>query len=479
MRMKGFPLPEVINTQGTRDICLTAPDDPVYLAALWGHLWQLGKWFTWEHGTVGDTRAKYAAELWRELMYPAYVRHLNGEGCGEGENLMLRQNPENPCQLEQSIDGGNTWSLAFDYSLCLPDFDDALLNAGVGTTTNNFYAPPSGGAYTSSNPALYPARRKALCLAAKLFAGVLLRLYADIRDGQITSILTGSAVLAIVSSILPLVVAVPIFVPFFIALSAAALAVYAIWLFSNPPFEPTDPEVVDALECAIVSHFQSRAVSEGNFASVFQGAQACKTGDVLSALRFGDAVVRSFRQTELFNAFVQMLGGAYENVQQGVNVADCCVDTGNWCMSWNHANFLQDWEFLSQTTGGIVNAAAIRTFSTVGNQFLNFRFRVQAYIPPETTITSLRVLAQKYNSTVNMAGSSYNQNDAANNSTFGVPAGLQWFTLNSGLPLSNGLWRPRFFYQTNAGPGQGIFDIFSIELRGTGQNPYGGRCDPC
>lgn len=31
---------------------------------------------------------------------------------------MLRQNPENPCQLQQSLDGGENWMLAFDYSLC-------------------------------------------------------------------------------------------------------------------------------------------------------------------------------------------------------------------------------------------------------------------------------------------------------------------------------------------------------------------------
>lgn len=34
---------------------------------------------------------------------------------------MLRQNPENPCQLQQSLDGGESWTLAFDYSLCIPN----------------------------------------------------------------------------------------------------------------------------------------------------------------------------------------------------------------------------------------------------------------------------------------------------------------------------------------------------------------------
>lgn len=41
------------------------------------------------------------------------------EDCQEDTMFLLRQNPENPCQLEQSIDGGVVWTLAFDYSLCL------------------------------------------------------------------------------------------------------------------------------------------------------------------------------------------------------------------------------------------------------------------------------------------------------------------------------------------------------------------------
>jgi len=37
---------------------------------------------------------------------------------------LLRQNPVDPCQLEQSTNEGLTWSLAFDYRLCL--FDDLV-----------------------------------------------------------------------------------------------------------------------------------------------------------------------------------------------------------------------------------------------------------------------------------------------------------------------------------------------------------------
>jgi len=39
--------------------------------------------------------------------------------CGENADMKLRQNPNDPCQLQQSADNGASWSLAFDYALCL------------------------------------------------------------------------------------------------------------------------------------------------------------------------------------------------------------------------------------------------------------------------------------------------------------------------------------------------------------------------
>lgn len=42
-----------------------------------------------------------------------------GNPCGVlWEGTLLRQNPDDFCQLEQSQDGGATWTLAFDYGLC-------------------------------------------------------------------------------------------------------------------------------------------------------------------------------------------------------------------------------------------------------------------------------------------------------------------------------------------------------------------------
>jgi len=60
-------------------------------------------------------------------------------GCVElGENTLLRQNPGNSCQLQQSQDGGVTWTLAFDYSKCRPRPNQIELNIQNETTLNTY-----------------------------------------------------------------------------------------------------------------------------------------------------------------------------------------------------------------------------------------------------------------------------------------------------------------------------------------------------
>lgn len=46
------------------------------------------------------------------------MRLLATSYCGDDFMIEFRQNPDNPCQLEQSLDGGATWRLAFDYEKC-------------------------------------------------------------------------------------------------------------------------------------------------------------------------------------------------------------------------------------------------------------------------------------------------------------------------------------------------------------------------
>jgi hypothetical protein len=68
----------------------------------------------------------------------------------EDSNLVFRQDPSDPCKLEQSIDGGVNWTLAFDYSLCLEkqDTQQTIINyqeaIDYGDTYNTIYDGSAG-----------------------------------------------------------------------------------------------------------------------------------------------------------------------------------------------------------------------------------------------------------------------------------------------------------------------------------------------
>jgi len=72
---KGYPLPDG-PISGYPLICVTLkiPDAPQYRQDFIGHIWELGKWWNWEHsGVPGDTRATQAAQYWRDLIYDHMV----------------------------------------------------------------------------------------------------------------------------------------------------------------------------------------------------------------------------------------------------------------------------------------------------------------------------------------------------------------------------------------------------------------------
>lgn len=88
------------------------PNDPQYIAMMRGLLDTL----TWSrsfklHPT--EQAARQVADSWAAAFASAEITFQNCEAA-----MILRQNPANVCQLQQSQDGGETWTLAFDYSLC-------------------------------------------------------------------------------------------------------------------------------------------------------------------------------------------------------------------------------------------------------------------------------------------------------------------------------------------------------------------------
>lgn len=74
---------------------------------------------------------------------------------------MLRQNPENPCQLEQSLDGGESWTLAFDYSLCAPNLPASSWTSDEAEADDLLWWLHQLGQYIHDNASVPAAELKA------------------------------------------------------------------------------------------------------------------------------------------------------------------------------------------------------------------------------------------------------------------------------------------------------------------------------
>lgn len=127
---KGFQLPEDIDGHELICVSLKIPNIREYRAAFLGHLYQLGKWWTWEKSYINDdTRAKQAGEYWRSLL-ETYL-------CiSEAAGMVLRQSPTDDCLLEMQDCNGD-WSTAFDFSKCRSIAKTMIdLNIDLATETN-------------------------------------------------------------------------------------------------------------------------------------------------------------------------------------------------------------------------------------------------------------------------------------------------------------------------------------------------------
>lgn len=106
---------EIFSRTGECRICLTQQQIDWILSQSDFAAWPT-RWNSPSGGEIDRSKiAIFHADLVRRLMTM----------CDQCEDDMyeLRQNSENPCQLEQSTDGGLTWTLAFDYSECMRAFE--------------------------------------------------------------------------------------------------------------------------------------------------------------------------------------------------------------------------------------------------------------------------------------------------------------------------------------------------------------------
>ena len=115
----GYLLPPeaLIETPDTVCVQFTMPNTQEYRQAMMGQIFELCKWWAWDKGGKGDTRATRAAHMFRDTVFQS-IKFL--ETCPQGGEEMPFDIRVNGCMLEKSEDNGVTWQDVFDLTECNP-----------------------------------------------------------------------------------------------------------------------------------------------------------------------------------------------------------------------------------------------------------------------------------------------------------------------------------------------------------------------
>lgn len=122
LRHDGFKMPPV-NDAPRLCVKMTIPNDPDFIYNLIGALEPLTWWFSYRGEDPTRRKRLIAAtmrDIWEHIEFEQCPQPVTAPAIGaDGEENLLRQNPDNPCLLETSIDGTH-WCAFADLSLCKP-----------------------------------------------------------------------------------------------------------------------------------------------------------------------------------------------------------------------------------------------------------------------------------------------------------------------------------------------------------------------
>jgi hypothetical protein len=272
------------------------------------------------------------------------ISHIDGQLDGGCALFRLRQNPDASCLLDQSFDGGETWSLAFDYSLCQTADSVTIQNtwneANTWNETNeityagdiiNIYPPweYTGGDDDADNDA-------ALCAAITAWVDMIcdatisaiVNENTDIESqvefwSTLTTAMGAAAMVAAGFGIYPVA---GMFAGAGLLLSAIAIVEAGAWQLEDPdPYrnQSARDEVICAMYAALAGATPTYAAWSGS----------------LSAAMSGDAedireIVNAYNQAEM--GFVNWMGFFADLIAVGAS------ELGNDCAAC--ASFTHYWE---------------------------------------------------------------------------------------------------------------------------------------
>lgn len=132
-----YVLPNRVDPPDTVCYKIHVPNDEQHIAAFLGQIYALGRAYSWANDESHTAREVSAVwfSIFNNLKKCGNDAETGFAGAGGGDDdPMIRQNPDNPCELQNSVDGV-TWCTWADLSLCVP----------TGQPSGNQRQPTPGG----------------------------------------------------------------------------------------------------------------------------------------------------------------------------------------------------------------------------------------------------------------------------------------------------------------------------------------------
>ncbi len=480
---KGYLLPTVLEPASYREVCVKIPDDPAHVRAFLGQIYRLQYWNTWQRNPTKEGRL--AARAW-QIPYDAVVAALDAaEGCGS--TMLLRQNPNDACQLQFSNDDGATWELAFDYGLCLSPSEQAVLEMlrdqeqriwddAVSNTDINPNAPTTSfAAITGDTTGQLGMRGAALCYAAEVFVNWLIEAIRARRDNNLDILRIGGAFWGLVA----------LLAGFFTAGTAwaigAALASSTLGIAASL-FAAYDDTILDSafnqlkLQCLMIANLRGMAPTEENLPKLFDSPCGLTT-DQQSLVDIAKLMMENpATRHDMFTAFINMLGDGMDLAEQNLITQDncACEETDGFDVIFY---FHGEWFFNTTRKGSVGNPQTwdigedtqindgLRTISAGCSA--SFHLTKPIVVPPGSTITQIQMTIQSYGS----ANAHYVIKDGITTIwDAGVTSGPKALVSNPSINLGEGLHEIGLSAYNTGGCVQAIY---AIRFLGTGTNPFG------
>jgi len=438
------------------------------------------------HWYVDGTEGQYVDVTFVPTVQDEFIPIRYGGGvrkitlCRESAGgIMLRQNPEDPCQLEQSLDDGETWTLAFDYSLCIRPHEQVLLEAALKTLTDPLDPnTPDGSALWDSDDddpnETAPLRQQVLCFACTKTVDVMLDAYIAAHDGNLSPATVGTFVMSVIAIFGAL--ALPIVVAICIAIAFAALAAYVLFLATLTVEMASDPDIRHKMACMLYSHLLGRPATLENFRSAYDNRE-CLTADETTVATFFAAALWSPFGPQLHTAFMGLLGAGFGALNAGQDLEGDCSECGGetWCHEWLASDIAEEWEIVQGTYLPATNRIANGPAPAGGGWHVILRWPNGAWLPAGTVMTMVRYYFERY--------PNFETSEVVSDGTVTSPNNV--VALNAGWKeIANpGAYSATervitLYCATLTNGAQQSHFIHKVQCYGTGPNPFS-HCDTC